>query len=97
MVKNVRSKVFLNNYFRLSMELEESLTVELNSPGSYSTVCVELDIASLAVNTIIEVYLLLIFLSLSLSLRKLGSEYHHRGIPTLNLSLSLSLSQEAWQ
>ncbi|XP_060084893.1 DNA polymerase epsilon catalytic subunit A-like, partial [Ylistrum balloti] len=39
---------------RLCMELEENSSVELNNPGSYSSVCVELDIASLAVNTIIE-------------------------------------------
>ena len=40
---------------RLGMELEENLITEINNCGAYSTVCVELDIASLAVNTIIEV------------------------------------------
>ncbi|KAJ8316137.1 hypothetical protein KUTeg_006151 [Tegillarca granosa] len=39
---------------RLCMELEEKSSTELNHPGSYSTVCVELDVSSLAVNTIIE-------------------------------------------
>ncbi|KAK3581719.1 hypothetical protein CHS0354_015350 [Potamilus streckersoni] len=39
---------------RLCMELEESSSVEVNNPAAYSTVCVELDVASLAVNTIIE-------------------------------------------
>ncbi|XP_048254478.1 DNA polymerase epsilon catalytic subunit A-like isoform X1 [Haliotis rufescens] len=39
---------------RLCMELEESSSVEVNNIGCYPTVCVELDIASLAVNTIIE-------------------------------------------
>ena len=41
--------------FRLCTELEESANCELNHDGAYPTVCVELDIASLAVNTIIEV------------------------------------------
>ncbi|KAK3107356.1 hypothetical protein FSP39_012618, partial [Pinctada imbricata] len=39
---------------RLSMELEESSSMEVNNSGTYPTVCVELDLASLAVNTIIE-------------------------------------------
>lgn len=37
------------------MELEESTSVEVNNPGTFPTVCVELGISSLAVNTIIEV------------------------------------------
>ena len=37
------------------MELEESTSTEVNNAGTYPTVCVELDLASLAVNTIIEV------------------------------------------
>jgi len=37
------------------MELEETTSTDLNNSGVYSTVCVELDVASLAVNTIIEV------------------------------------------
>ena len=40
---------------RLGMESEETTSTEINNPGAYSTVCVELDVASLAVNTIIEV------------------------------------------
>ncbi|XP_069115944.1 LOW QUALITY PROTEIN: DNA polymerase epsilon catalytic subunit A-like [Argopecten irradians] len=39
---------------RLCMELEENSSVEVNHPGTYPSMCVELDIASLAVNTIIE-------------------------------------------
>ena len=42
---------------RLGMESEETTSTEINNPGAYSTVCVELDVASLAVNTIIEVSL----------------------------------------
>ncbi|XP_053408498.1 DNA polymerase epsilon catalytic subunit A-like [Mercenaria mercenaria] len=38
---------------RIGIEVE-NLTTEINNPAAYSTVCVELDIASLAVNTIIE-------------------------------------------
>ena len=37
------------------MESEETTSTDINNPGAYSTVCVELDVASLAVNTIIEV------------------------------------------
>ncbi|XP_003226860.2 DNA polymerase epsilon catalytic subunit A [Anolis carolinensis] len=39
---------------RLVMELDEKISVEINHPGCYSTVCVELDIQSLAVNTILQ-------------------------------------------
>ncbi|XP_048412228.2 DNA polymerase epsilon catalytic subunit A isoform X2 [Stegostoma tigrinum] len=39
---------------RLVMEFEEKSTVEINNPGCYSTVTVELDIQSLAVNTILQ-------------------------------------------
>ncbi|XP_077864309.1 DNA polymerase epsilon catalytic subunit A-like [Saccoglossus kowalevskii] len=38
---------------RLVMEFEES-SVEVNNPGCYPSVCVELDIASLAVNTLLQ-------------------------------------------
>ncbi|KAL4229089.1 hypothetical protein ACF0H5_012128 [Mactra antiquata] len=38
---------------RIGIEVE-NLTTEINNAAAYSTVCVELDIASLAVNTIIE-------------------------------------------
>ena len=36
-------------------EFEESSSIEINNPGSYSAVCVELDMASLAVNTLLQV------------------------------------------
>ncbi|GCB67401.1 hypothetical protein scyTo_0010241, partial [Scyliorhinus torazame] len=39
---------------RLVMEFDERSTVEINNPGCYSTVSVELDIQSLAVNTILQ-------------------------------------------
>uniref|UniRef100_A0A8C5NU58 DNA polymerase epsilon catalytic subunit n=1 Tax=Jaculus jaculus TaxID=51337 RepID=A0A8C5NU58_JACJA len=39
---------------RLIMEFEDQATVEVNSPSCYSTVCVELDIQNLAVNTILQ-------------------------------------------
>ncbi|ELK14230.1 DNA polymerase epsilon catalytic subunit A [Pteropus alecto] len=39
---------------RLVMEFEDQATVEINSSGCYSTVCVELDIQNLAVNTILQ-------------------------------------------
>ncbi|GFN92310.1 DNA polymerase epsilon catalytic subunit a [Plakobranchus ocellatus] len=39
---------------RLCMELEESNVVDINNPGAYSTVCVDLELTSLAVNTIVE-------------------------------------------
>ncbi|XP_029019497.1 DNA polymerase epsilon catalytic subunit A [Betta splendens] len=39
---------------RLVMESEDRLSVEINSQGCYSTVCVELDLQSLAVNTILQ-------------------------------------------
>ncbi|XP_064424312.1 DNA polymerase epsilon catalytic subunit A [Latimeria chalumnae] len=39
---------------RLVMEFDEKVSVEINNPGCYSTVCVELDIQSLAVNTILQ-------------------------------------------
>ena len=37
------------------MEFDEGFSVELNKPGCYNTVCVELDIISLAINTLIQV------------------------------------------
>lgn len=49
-------------YFRLCSEFEEGQTLDVNNPGCYPTVCVELDLASLAVNTIIEVMSMLISL-----------------------------------
>ena len=39
---------------RLMTEFEESSSVEVNVPGCYNTVCLELDIASLAVNTLMQ-------------------------------------------
>uniref|UniRef100_A0A8B9R8J5 DNA polymerase epsilon catalytic subunit n=1 Tax=Astyanax mexicanus TaxID=7994 RepID=A0A8B9R8J5_ASTMX len=39
---------------RLVMESDERGSVEINTQGCYSTVCVELDIQSLAVNTILQ-------------------------------------------
>jgi len=37
------------------MEFDEGFSVEVNKPGCYNTVCVELDIISLAINTLIQV------------------------------------------
>ena len=37
------------------MELEESTVVEINNPGAYSSVCVDVDITALAINSIAEV------------------------------------------
>ncbi|CAN8193292.1 unnamed protein product [Coccothraustes coccothraustes] len=39
---------------RLVMEFDERASVEINNPGCYSTVCLELDIQSLAVNTVLQ-------------------------------------------
>ncbi|XP_060894086.1 DNA polymerase epsilon catalytic subunit A [Labrus mixtus] len=39
---------------RLVMENEDRCSVEINAQGCYSTVCVELDLQSLAVNTILQ-------------------------------------------
>ncbi|KAK7499885.1 hypothetical protein BaRGS_00008976, partial [Batillaria attramentaria] len=39
---------------RLCMEMEESSNFVINNSGAYHTVCVELEVTSLAVNTIIE-------------------------------------------
>lgn len=39
---------------RLVMESDEKCSVEINNQGCYSTVCVELDLQSLAVNTILQ-------------------------------------------
>ncbi len=36
-------------------ETEEGVTLDVNHPGTFNTVCVELDMASLAVNTLIQV------------------------------------------
>ena len=41
--------------FRLITDTEEGVNVEVNNPGSCNTVSVELDMASLAVNTLIQV------------------------------------------
>lgn len=40
--------------YRLLTELEESTSVVNNNSGCYSTVCVELDLDSLAVNTLLQ-------------------------------------------
>jgi len=37
------------------MEFDEGFSVEINKQGCYNTVCVELDIISLAINTLIQV------------------------------------------
>ena len=42
-------------FVRLITDTEEGVNVEVNNQGSYNTVCVELDMASLAVNTLIQV------------------------------------------
>jgi len=47
-------------------EFEEGQTLEVNKPGSYNTVCVELDIVSLAVNTLIQVTSIIVHLGLEL-------------------------------
>nr|XP_021531028.1 DNA polymerase epsilon catalytic subunit A-like [Aotus nancymaae] len=39
---------------RLVMEFDDQATVEINSSGCYSTVCMELDLQNLAVNTILQ-------------------------------------------
>uniref|UniRef100_A0A8C5UT22 DNA polymerase epsilon catalytic subunit n=1 Tax=Microcebus murinus TaxID=30608 RepID=A0A8C5UT22_MICMU len=39
---------------RLVMEFDDRASVEINSAGCYSTVCVELDLQNLAVNTILQ-------------------------------------------
>ncbi|XP_075389510.1 DNA polymerase epsilon catalytic subunit A isoform X1 [Tenrec ecaudatus] len=39
---------------RLVMELDDRTMVEINSSGCYSTVCVELDVQNLAVNTVLQ-------------------------------------------
>lgn len=39
---------------RLVMEFDERASVEINNPACYNTVCVELDIQSLAVNSILQ-------------------------------------------
>jgi len=41
--------------FRLMTEFNEGESVEVNKPGCYTTVCVELDIVSLAIDALIEV------------------------------------------
>jgi len=41
-------------FVRLMMEFDEGFSVEINKPGCYNTVCVELDIISLAINTLIQ-------------------------------------------
>ena len=40
---------------RMVTHTEEGSSVEVNNPGCYNTVSVELDMASLAVNTLIQV------------------------------------------
>ncbi|XP_043835295.1 DNA polymerase epsilon catalytic subunit A [Dromiciops gliroides] len=39
---------------RLVMEFDDQASVEINNPGCYSTVCLELDLQNLAVNTILQ-------------------------------------------
>ncbi len=42
-------------YLRMLTEIEEKATMDVNASGCYNTMCVELDMASLAVNTLIQV------------------------------------------
>ena len=41
--------------FRLSVASEEGGNIEVNNPGCYPTVCVELSIDCFAVNTVLQV------------------------------------------
>lgn len=40
---------------RLVTEFDEGFSVDINKQGCYNTVCVELDIISLAINTLMQV------------------------------------------
>lgn len=42
--------------FRLITEFEESNSIVINQPGSYQTVCVELELDGLAVNTLLQAH-----------------------------------------
>lgn len=44
----------LFNQFRLLTYFEESSNCAVNSPGTFSSVCIELDVESLAVNTLLQ-------------------------------------------
>ena len=44
----------MSHVVRLMMEFDEGFSVEINKSGCYNTVCVELDIVSLAINTLIQ-------------------------------------------
>jgi len=57
------------------MEFDEGFSVEVNKPGCYNTVCVELDIISLAINTLIQVLILMLIRTL-LILNGSGSDRH---------------------
>jgi len=57
------------------MEFDEGFSVEVNKPGCYNTVCVELDIISLAINTLIQVLILMLIRTL-LILNGGGSDRH---------------------
>lgn len=54
--KHVNITITQNHiYFhRLLTECEESSSVVTNNPGCYSTVCIELNIDGLAVNTLLQ-------------------------------------------
>ena len=40
--------------FRLMTDVEEGRSVECNHPGSYPTICIEIQLDGLAVNTILQ-------------------------------------------
>ena len=45
------------DFFRSGLEFEEDTIVEVNSPGAYPTVCIELSLDGLAVNALLQVQL----------------------------------------
>ena len=47
--------LYFSNISRALTEADESGNVEIGTSGCYSSVCLELDMASLAVNTLIQV------------------------------------------
>ena len=55
-VMHVCWKIFYKGFqcCRLMTEFEEQSGVDINTPGCYSTVCVELELEGLAVNTLLQ-------------------------------------------
>ena len=47
--------MYFYNYYRIVTEMDEGGSPEINQPGCYSTVCVELSLDALAVNTVLQV------------------------------------------